>query len=63
MILRMSVFLDKGRWEKTHALLIEGGLNYAAIRDSVTNSAIGFRDGVTQLFEILEVENLSLLCG
>ncbi|GLJ31445.1 hypothetical protein SUGI_0631060 [Cryptomeria japonica] len=41
-------------WEKTHALLVEGGLNYAAIRNSVTNSAIDFRDGVVQLFEILE---------
>ncbi|KAH9322653.1 hypothetical protein KI387_017292, partial [Taxus chinensis] len=41
-------------WEKTHALLAEGGLNYAAIRNSVENSTIEFRDGVVQLFEILE---------
>lgn len=49
-------------WEKTHALLIEGGLTYAAIRNSVANSVIDFRDYVIQLFEILETL-LKRLCG
>lgn len=48
-------------WEKTHALLIEGGLTHAAIRNSVTNSVIDFRDGVIQLFEILEKNGVPVL--
>lgn len=43
------------RWEKTHGLLIEGGLTYEAIRKSVADAAIAFRDGVVELFEFLEV--------
>jgi hypothetical protein len=42
-------------WEKTHALLIEGGLTYEAIRQSVADAKITFRDGVVKLFEFLEV--------
>ncbi|KAL6552624.1 hypothetical protein OROHE_007988 [Orobanche hederae] len=42
-------------WEKTHALLTEGGLTYSAIESSVAKSRIAFRDGVTELFELLEV--------
>lgn len=43
------------RWEKTHGLLIEGGLTYDAIKKSVADATISFRDGVVQLFEFLEV--------
>lgn len=43
------------RWEKTHALLIEGGLTYEAIRQSVADAKITFKDGVVKLFEFLEV--------
>lgn len=43
------------RWEKTHGLLIEGGLTYEAITKSVSDAAIAFREGVVELFEYLEV--------
>ncbi|AQK64120.1 5'-nucleotidase [Zea mays] len=42
-------------WEKTHGLLIEGGLTYEAITKSVSDAAIAFREGVVELFEYLEV--------
>ncbi|KAF7112579.1 hypothetical protein RHSIM_RhsimUnG0215000 [Rhododendron simsii] len=42
-------------WEKTHALLIEGGLTYDAIKSSVANATIAFREGVVELFEFLEI--------
>ncbi|KAH9612096.1 hypothetical protein KSS87_022785 [Heliosperma pusillum] len=48
-------------WEKTHALLVEGGLTYADIRKSVANSRIGFREGVFTLFELLEEKNVPVL--
>eukprot|EP00252_Welwitschia_mirabilis_P021070 TRINITY_DN5297_c0_g1_i1.p1 TRINITY_DN5297_c0_g1~~TRINITY_DN5297_c0_g1_i1.p1 ORF type:complete len:345 (+),score=70.29 TRINITY_DN5297_c0_g1_i1:304-1338(+) len=48
-------------WEKTHALLVEGGLTYAAIRDSVKDAVIEFRDGVIELFEILERKGVPVL--
>ncbi|GER56678.1 pyrimidine 5'-nucleotidase family protein [Striga asiatica] len=48
-------------WEKTHALLIEGGLTYAAIKSSVAKSRIAFREGVTELFELLERSNVPVL--
>ncbi|XP_075495466.1 uncharacterized protein LOC142532838 isoform X2 [Primulina tabacum] len=48
-------------WEKTHGLLIEGGLTFDAIRSSVANSKIAFRDGVIELFEILEKSNVPVL--
>ncbi|GFP93075.1 cytosolic 5'-nucleotidase 3a [Phtheirospermum japonicum] len=48
-------------WEKTHALLIEGGLTYGAIKSSVANSRIAFREGVTELFELLERSNVPVL--
>ncbi|KAM0870387.1 hypothetical protein ACQ4PT_040043 [Festuca glaucescens] len=38
------------RWGKTHGLLIEGGLTQAAIKQSVADAAIAFRDGVVELF-------------
>ncbi|RRT67609.1 hypothetical protein B296_00009143 [Ensete ventricosum] len=42
------------RWEKTHGLLIEGGLSFDAIKKSVSEATIAFRDGVVELFELLE---------
>ncbi|VAI36186.1 unnamed protein product [Triticum turgidum subsp. durum] len=42
-------------WGKTHGLLIEGGLTQEAIKKSVADAAIAFRDGVVELFEFLEV--------
>ncbi|KAA8539064.1 hypothetical protein F0562_025756 [Nyssa sinensis] len=48
-------------WEKTHALLIEGGLTYDAIKTSVSNSTIAFREGVVELFEFLEERDVPVL--
>lgn len=48
-------------WGKTHALLIEGGLTYDAIKKSVANANIAFRDGVVELFEFLEEKNIPVL--
>ncbi|KAK2971305.1 hypothetical protein RJ640_001331 [Escallonia rubra] len=48
-------------WGKTHALLIEGGLTYDAIKNSVATSFIAFRDGVVELFEFLEERNVPVL--
>lgn len=52
----LIVFFSPTRWSKTHNLLIEGGLTFDAIKDSVANSSIAFRDGVAELFEFLEVK-------
>ena len=48
------------RWEKTHILLVEGGLTQEDIRKSVATSAIEFRDGIDELFQILQVKYLHL---
>ncbi|KAJ4781550.1 Cytosolic 5-nucleotidase [Rhynchospora pubera] len=48
-------------WEKTHGLLIEGGLTYDAIRKSVADASITFRDGVVQLFEFLEEKDIPVV--
>lgn len=48
-------------WEKTHALLVEGGLTYDDIRKSVTNARIAFREGVVELFELLEEKGVPVL--
>nr|GMD58978.1 cytosolic 5'-nucleotidase 3 [Ipomoea batatas] len=48
-------------WGKTHDLLIEGGLTYDAIRNSVANANIAFRDGVVEFFELLEERNVPVL--
>ncbi|KAI4351235.1 hypothetical protein L6164_005611 [Bauhinia variegata] len=48
-------------WGKTHTLLIEGGLTYESIRQSVANSSIAFRDGVIELFEFLEERDIPVL--
>ncbi|KAK9283737.1 hypothetical protein L1049_011987 [Liquidambar formosana] len=48
-------------WEKTHALLIEGGLTYDAIKKSVANASIAFREGVVELFEFLEERDIPVL--
>lgn len=48
-------------WEKTHGLLIEGGLTYEAIKKSISDAAIAFRDGVVELFEYLEERDIPVL--
>ncbi|KAL9225014.1 hypothetical protein vseg_000986 [Gypsophila vaccaria] len=48
-------------WEKTHALLVEGGLTYNDIRKSVANARVEFREGVLKLFELLEEKNVPVL--
>ncbi|XP_051189683.1 uncharacterized protein [Lolium perenne] len=48
-------------WGKTHALLIEGGLTQEAIKKSVADAAIAFRDGVVELFELLEARDIPVL--
>ncbi|KAL5709033.1 5'-nucleotidase [Ranunculus cassubicifolius] len=48
-------------WEKTHTLLIEGGLTYSAIKDSVSSANIAFREGVVELFEYLEERDVPIL--
>ncbi|KAF0923712.1 hypothetical protein E2562_006684 [Oryza meyeriana var. granulata] len=48
-------------WEKTHGLLIEGGLTYEAIKKSVADAKIAFRDGVVDLFEFLEERDIPVL--
>ncbi|KAF8395481.1 hypothetical protein HHK36_019427 [Tetracentron sinense] len=48
-------------WEKTHSLLIEGGLTYDAIEKSVANVRIAFREGVIELFELLEERGVPVL--
>lgn len=48
-------------WEKTHGLLIEGGLTYDAIKTSVSEATIAFRDGVVELFEFLEKRDVPVL--
>lgn len=45
------------RWGKTHSLLIEGGLTFDAIKQSVSAATIAFREGVVELFELLEVKS------
>ncbi|KAF9595479.1 hypothetical protein IFM89_000397 [Coptis chinensis] len=48
-------------WEKSHGLLIEGGLIYSAIKESVSNATIAFREGVVELFEYLEERDVPVL--
>ncbi|XVF40983.1 hypothetical protein PTKIN_Ptkin01aG0244300 [Pterospermum kingtungense] len=48
-------------WGKTHGLLIEGGLTYDAIKNSVASANIAFRDGVVELFEFLEETDVPVL--
>nr|XP_027111233.1 7-methylguanosine phosphate-specific 5'-nucleotidase A-like isoform X1 [Coffea arabica] len=48
-------------WGKSHALLVEGGLTYDAIKKSVTNSTIAFREGVVELFKFLEEKDVPVL--
>lgn len=55
------LLLSMMRWSKTHELLIEGGLTYEAIKKSVANSSIAFREGVTELFEFLEVKRNAIM--
>ncbi|KAL6637525.1 hypothetical protein ACP70R_025097 [Stipagrostis hirtigluma subsp. patula] len=51
----------QGEWEKTHGLLIEGGLTYESIKKSVADASIAFRDGVVELFEFLEEREIPVL--
>ncbi|KAK6933617.1 Pyrimidine 5'-nucleotidase, eukaryotic [Dillenia turbinata] len=53
--------LMKEWWGKTHALLIEGGLTYDAIKKSVADATIAFRDGVAELLEFLEEREVPVL--
>ncbi|XP_050385284.1 uncharacterized protein LOC126801854 isoform X2 [Argentina anserina] len=48
-------------WGKSHALLIEGGVTYEGIRQSVADSTIAFREGVVELFEFLEKRDIPVL--
>ncbi|KAJ6816494.1 7-methylguanosine phosphate-specific 5'-nucleotidase A [Iris pallida] len=48
-------------WEKTHGLLVEGGLTFDAIKKSVADATIAFRDGVIELFEFLEEKDVPVL--
>ncbi|KAK7278580.1 hypothetical protein RJT34_23612 [Clitoria ternatea] len=48
-------------WGKTHALLVEGGLTYESIKQSVANGNIAFREGVSELFEFLEERDIPVL--
>ncbi|ONK65102.1 uncharacterized protein A4U43_C07F33640 [Asparagus officinalis] len=48
-------------WEKTHGLLIEGGLTFDAIKKSVADATISFRDGLVELFEYLEEKDVPVL--
>ncbi|KAG9445261.1 hypothetical protein H6P81_016601 [Aristolochia fimbriata] len=48
-------------WGKTHSLLVEGGLTIDAIKKSVENAFIAFRDGVVELFEFLEEKDVPIL--
>ncbi|KAJ7974816.1 5'-nucleotidase [Quillaja saponaria] len=48
-------------WGKTHSLLIEGGLTYEAIKQSVASALISFREGVVELFEFLEERDIPVL--
>ncbi|XP_078446861.1 5'-nucleotidase / magnesium ion binding protein isoform X2 [Wolffia australiana] len=48
-------------WDKTHSLLIEGGLTYSDIEKSVSEANIAFRDGLIELFEFLEEKGVPVL--
>ncbi|BBN02499.1 7-methylguanosine nucleotidase [Marchantia polymorpha subsp. ruderalis] len=48
-------------WGKSHGLLVEGGLNIENIRQSVEKGTVGFREGIADLFEILDGEGVPLL--
>lgn len=48
-------------WEKTHFLLVEGGLSRQAIVESVAGAVIEFRDGVHHLFQYLQDNSVPVL--
>ncbi|KAL5054641.1 hypothetical protein RYX36_035323 [Vicia faba] len=48
-------------WGKTHSLLMEGGLTYESIKQSVANASIAFREGVSELFDFLEKQDIPVL--
>ncbi|CAN6566916.1 unnamed protein product [Malus baccata var. baccata] len=48
-------------WGRTHGLLVEGGVTYDGIKQSVADSTIAFREGVVELFEFLEERDIPVL--
>lgn len=56
-----TIPLDEKAKLMEECLLIEGGLNYDAIRSSVANSKIALRNGVIELFELFEKSNVPVL--
>ncbi|RZB86500.1 hypothetical protein D0Y65_026517, partial [Glycine soja] len=48
--LEFSPTIGLEEWGKTQGLLVEGGLTYDSIRQSVGNANIPFREGVSELF-------------
>ncbi|KAK1311009.1 hypothetical protein QJS10_CPA08g00039 [Acorus calamus] len=56
-----KTILMKEWWEKTHSLLIEGGVTYDIIRNSVVNAVVEFREGVVELLELLEEKDVPVL--
>ncbi|BBG96894.1 hypothetical protein Prudu_005846 [Prunus dulcis] len=58
---RQELYEHYHPWTKTHGLLIEGGLTYDGIRQSVADSTIAFREGVVELFEFLEERDIPIL--
>ncbi|KAI5058683.1 hypothetical protein GOP47_0026853 [Adiantum capillus-veneris] len=48
-------------WEKTHCLLVEGGLSRQAIVESVARAKIEFRDGVNFLLQFLQDNSVPVL--
>ncbi|KAL6130242.1 hypothetical protein ACLB2K_068623 [Fragaria x ananassa] len=52
--IQQKTLLMEEWWGKTHSLLVEVGVTYDGIKQSVADSAIAFREGVVELFEFLE---------
>lgn len=48
-------------WEKTHVLLVEGGLSRQAIVESVAKAVIEFRDAVDHLLQYLQDNSVPVL--
>ncbi|XP_055960448.1 uncharacterized protein LOC126667127 isoform X2 [Mercurialis annua] len=49
------------RWGRIHNLLLEGGLTYNAISESLAKSTVAFTDGVFELLEFLEARDIHVL--
>nr|XP_011469332.1 PREDICTED: cytosolic 5'-nucleotidase 3 isoform X2 [Fragaria vesca subsp. vesca] len=59
--IQQKTLLMEEWWGKTHSLLVEGGVTYDGIKQSVADSAISFREGVVELFEFLEKRDIPVL--